>query len=173
MRCPGRDTVPDGPLTVKGPPAFIRYLIRNTYLGVDMGLSRSVLRRAAFMGNIRVLIVDDSSVMRKIVERSLRQANLAISQVYEAANGEEALGVLTREKVDLILCDINMPVMDGYGVIRNLRKNPVHKTTPILVLTTESDSAKKVIAREAGATGWMVKPFDPDRLIATIRKVAP
>ena len=65
------------------------------------------------MGDIRVLIVDDSSVMRKIVERSLRQANLTISQVFEAGNGEEALGVLSREKVDLILCDINMPVMDG------------------------------------------------------------
>jgi two-component system chemotaxis response regulator CheY len=63
--------------------------------------------------------------------------------------------------------------MDGYGVIRNLRANPVHKTTPILVLTTESDTEKKNLAREAGATGWMVKPFEPERLISTVRKVSP
>ena len=66
-----------------------------------------------------------------------------------------------------------MPRMDGYEVIRQLRKNPVHKTTPILVLTTESDVEKRNLARDAGATGWMVKPFDPERLIATVRKVAP
>jgi two-component system, chemotaxis family, chemotaxis protein CheY len=63
--------------------------------------------------------------------------------------------------------------MDGYEVIRQLRKNPVHKATPILVLTTECDVDKRNLARDAGATGWMVKPFDPERLIATVRKVAP
>ena len=66
-----------------------------------------------------------------------------------------------------------MPRMDGYEVIRHLRKRPEHKFTPILVLTTESETDKKNIAREAGATGWLVKPFDPDKLIATVRKVAP
>jgi two-component system chemotaxis response regulator CheY len=66
-----------------------------------------------------------------------------------------------------------MPRMDGYEVIRQLRKNSVHKATPILVLTTESDVDKRNLARDAGATGWMVKPFDPERLIATVRKVAP
>jgi two-component system chemotaxis response regulator CheY len=66
-----------------------------------------------------------------------------------------------------------MPRMDGYEVIRRLRANPDHKRTPILVLTTESEAEKRNLAREAGATGWMVKPFDPDRLIATVRKVTP
>jgi DNA-binding NtrC family response regulator len=69
--------------------------------------------------------------------------------------------------------DINMPRMDGYEVIRHLRNNSAHKSTPILVLTTESETDKKNLARVAGATGWMVKPFDPERLIATINKVAP
>jgi two-component system chemotaxis response regulator CheY len=66
-----------------------------------------------------------------------------------------------------------MPNMDGYQVIRHLRADPAHKTTPILVLTTESDRDKKNLAREAGATGWMVKPFDPERLVATVCKVSP
>jgi two-component system chemotaxis response regulator CheY len=81
--------------------------------------------------------------------------------------------VLGDQRVDVVITDINMPKMDGYEVIRCLRKSPVHKSTPILVLTTESDTEKKNLAREAGATGWMVKPFDPERLIATIRKVSP
>jgi two-component system chemotaxis response regulator CheY len=81
--------------------------------------------------------------------------------------------VLEGKQVDVIITDINMPRMDGYEVIRNLRKDPAHKSTPILVLTTESEAEKKNLAREAGATGWMVKPFDPERLIATVRKVAP
>ena len=83
--------------------------------------------------------------------------------------------MLAREQseVDVIITDINMPRMDGYEVIRNLRRDPTYKSKPILVLTTESDGDKKNQAREAGATGWMVKPFDPERLVATVRKVAP
>ncbi len=77
-------------------------------------------------------------------------------------------------RVDVVITDINMPRMDGYEVIRNLRRNPDHKSTPILVLDDgKRRRSKKNLAREAGATGWMVKPFDPDRLISTIRKVAP
>jgi two-component system, chemotaxis family, chemotaxis protein CheY len=93
--------------------------------------------------------------------------------VLQAVDGQDGLDVLGKERVDVVITDINMPIMDGYDVIRNLRKDPIHKRTPILVLTTESDTDKRTIARDAGATGWMVKPFDPDRLIATIRKVAP
>jgi len=93
--------------------------------------------------------------------------------VLQAIDGRDGLDVLGKERVDVIITDINMPRMDGYEVIRHLRCNPDHKTTPILVLTTESEAAKKNLAREVGATGWMVKPFDPDRLVATIRKVAP
>jgi two-component system chemotaxis response regulator CheY len=118
----------------------------------------------------RILTIDDSKTMRDMLMLTLAEAGF---EVLQAVDGQHGLDVLGDDRVDVVITDINMPIMDGYGVIRNLRKNPVHKTTPILVLTTESDSAKKVIAREAGATGWMVKPFDPDRLIATIRKVAP
>ena len=73
----------------------------------------------------------------------------------------------------MVITDINMPRMDGYEVIRALRQNPAYKSTPILVLTTESETDKKNLARDAGATGWMVKPFDPDRLVETVRKVSP
>jgi two-component system chemotaxis response regulator CheY len=118
----------------------------------------------------RILTIDDSKTMRDMLMLTLAEAGF---EVLQAVDGQDGLDVLGQQRVDVVITDINMPIMDGYGVIRNLRKDPVHKTTPILVLTTESDAEKKVIAREAGATGWMVKPFDPDRLIATIRKVAP
>lgn len=118
----------------------------------------------------RILTIDDSKTMRDMLMLTLAEAGF---EVIQAVDGQHGLDVLGDERVDVVITDINMPIMDGYGVIRNLRKNPVHKTTPILVLTTESDAEKKVIAREAGATGWMVKPFDPERLIATINKVAP
>jgi two-component system chemotaxis response regulator CheY len=118
----------------------------------------------------RILTIDDSKTMRDMLLMTLEEAGF---DVLQAVDGQDGLDVLGKERVDVVITDINMPIMDGYEVIRNLRKNPVHKTTPILVLTTESDAEKKVIARDAGATGWMVKPFDPDRLIATIRKVAP
>jgi two-component system, chemotaxis family, chemotaxis protein CheY len=118
----------------------------------------------------RILTIDDSKTMRDMLLLTLEEAGF---DVLQAVDGQDGLDVLGKERVDVVITDINMPKMDGYEVIRNLRRNPVHKTTPILVLTTESDADKKVIARDAGATGWMVKPFDPDRLIATIRKVAP
>jgi two-component system chemotaxis response regulator CheY len=118
----------------------------------------------------RILTIDDSKTMRDMLMLTLAEAGF---EVLQGVDGQHGLDVLGDQRVDVIITDINMPVMDGYGVIRNLRANPKHKTTPILVLTTESDAAKRVIAREAGATGWMVKPFDPDRLIATIHKVAP
>jgi len=118
----------------------------------------------------RVLTIDDSKTMRDMLLLTLEEAGF---QVLQAVDGQDGLDVLGKERVDVVITDINMPKMDGYDVIRNLRRNPVHKTLPILVLTTESDTDKKAVAREAGATGWMVKPFDPDRLIATIRKVAP
>jgi two-component system chemotaxis response regulator CheY len=93
--------------------------------------------------------------------------------VLQAVDGQDGLDVLGKQRVDVVITDINMPVMDGYDVIRHMRCKPEHKSTPILVLTTESELEKKHRARDAGATGWMVKPFDPDRLIATIRKVSP
>lgn len=118
----------------------------------------------------RILTIDDSKTMRDMLMVTLADAGF---DVLQAVDGQDGLDVLGKERVDVVITDINMPKMDGYEVIRHLRRSPVHKTTPILVLTTESDAEKRDIAREAGATGWMVKPFDPNRLIATIRKVAP
>ena len=118
----------------------------------------------------RILTIDDSKTMRDMLLLTLTDAGF---EVLQGVDGEDGLAVLGDQKVDVIITDINMPKMDGYEVIRQLRQNPRHKTTPILVLTTESDSDKRTIARSAGATGWMVKPFDPEGLIAVINKVSP
>jgi two-component system chemotaxis response regulator CheY len=117
----------------------------------------------------RILTIDDSKTMRDMLMLTLAEAGF---DVLQAVDGQDGLDVLANEQVDVVITDINMPRMDGYEVIRQLRRNPDHKTTPILVLTTESEGDKRNLAREAGATGWMVKPFDPDRLVETVRKVA-
>jgi len=118
----------------------------------------------------RILTIDDSKTMRDMLMLTLAEAGF---DVLQAVDGQDGLDVLGKERVDVVITDINMPRMDGYEVIRQVRGNPDFKTMPILVLTTESEVQKKSLAREAGATGWMVKPFDPDRLVATVRKVAP
>ena len=118
----------------------------------------------------RILTIDDSKTMRDMLMLTLAEAGF---DVLQAVDGQDGLDVLVNERVDVVITDINMPRMDGYEVIRQLRSKPEHKDTPILVLTTESEADKRNIAREAGATGWMVKPFDPDRLIETVRMVAP
>lgn len=116
------------------------------------------------MESVRVLIVDDSSVMRKIVERSLRQAGLSIAQVLEATNGAEALGVLKQGKVDLILCDINMPVMDGLEFVKQLSGMESAKAIPVVMITTEGSEAHVVQALSSGARGYIRKPFTPDQV---------
>jgi two-component system chemotaxis response regulator CheY len=113
---------------------------------------------------IRALIVDDSSVMRKIVERSLRQAGLELSQIFEAGNGAEALAVLQGEKVDLTLCDINMPVMDGLEFVKQLSGVDNAKGTPVVMITTEGSEAHVVQALSAGARGYIRKPFTPEQV---------
>lgn len=118
----------------------------------------------------RILTIDDSKTIRDMLMLTLADAGF---EVLQAVDGQDGLDVLGREQVDVVITDINMPRMDGYEVIRQMRSNTAHKGTPVLVLTTESEADKKNLARVAGATGWMVKPFDPDRLIATINKVAP
>lgn len=117
----------------------------------------------------RILTIDDSKTMRDMLMLTLADAGF---DVLQAVDGQDGLDVLDKEQVDVVITDINMPRMDGYEVIRQLRRSPTHKSLPVLVLTTESEMAKKNLAREVGATGWMVKPFDPERLIATVRKVA-
>lgn len=116
------------------------------------------------MEKIRALIVDDSSVMRKIVERSLRQAGIELEKVLEAGNGAEALAVLGRESVDLVLCDINMPVMDGLEFVRNLATVEGARRTPVVMITTEGSESHVVQALSAGARGYIRKPFTPDQV---------
>ena len=116
------------------------------------------------MDNMRVLIVDDSSVMRKIVERSLRQAGLPIAQVLEAGNGAEALAVLQQGKVDLILCDINMPVMDGLEFVKQLSSVENARGVPVVMITTEGSEGHVMQALSAGARGYVRKPFTPDQI---------
>ena len=123
----------------------------------------------AAVSNIRILTIDDSKTMRDMLMLTLVDAGF---DVLQAVDGQDGVDLAERENFDIVITDINMPRMDGYEVIRQLRKRPEHQATPILVLTTESETDKKTIAREAGATGWLVKPFDPDKLIATVRKVA-
>ena len=116
------------------------------------------------MNDIRALIIDDSSVMRKIVERSLRQAGVNLTQVLEAGNGAEALGVLQESKVDLILCDINMPVMDGVEFLRQLQGQEHAKGVPVVMITTEGSESHVVQALSLGARGYIRKPFTPEQV---------
>jgi two-component system, chemotaxis family, chemotaxis protein CheY len=116
------------------------------------------------MDNISVLIVDDSSVMRKIVERSLRQAGIEIGQVYEAGNGLEALAVLNERTVNLVLCDINMPAMDGLEFVKQLPSVQNAKGVPVVMITTEGSEGHVVQALSAGARGYIRKPFTADQV---------
>jgi len=116
------------------------------------------------MSKIRALIVDDSSVMRKIVERSLRQAGIDLEKVVEASNGAEALGALRDNPVDLVLCDINMPVMDGLEFVRQVGTVENAKGVPIVMITTEGSESHVVQALSSGARGYIRKPFTPDQV---------
>jgi len=116
------------------------------------------------MEGIAALIVDDSSLMRKIVERSLRQAGINLTQVFEAGNGSEALTTLAANRVDLILCDINMPVMDGLEFVKQLPAVPNAKGVPVVMITTEGSEAHVVQALSLGARGYIRKPFTPDQV---------
>ena len=116
------------------------------------------------MNSIRALIVDDSSVMRKIVERSLRQAGIELKQVLEAGNGAEALTVLQDNLVDLILCDINMPVMDGLEFVKQLPAVGNAKGVPVVMITTEGSEAHVVQALSLGARGYIRKPITAEQV---------
>ena len=115
-----------------------------------------------------ILAVDDSQSMRKMVSFTLSGAGY---KVVEAVDGMDALEKVEAEHIDLVLADQNMPRLDGIGLTRRLREHPRFKNTPILILTTESSDQMKQAGRAAGATGWLVKPFDPNRLIEVLQKV--
>ena len=117
----------------------------------------------------RIIAVDDSASMRQMVSFTLKGAG---HDVLEASDGVEALKVANASTgVDLVISDINMPNMDGISLIKELRNLAPYKFIPILMLTTESSTDKKMEGKAAGATGWIVKPFNPDQLLATIGKV--
>jgi two-component system chemotaxis response regulator CheY len=118
---------------------------------------------------MNILTVDDSRTMRDMLRMALVKAGF---NVVAAVDGEHGLEVLSESGADVIITDINMPKLDGFGFIERVRQTEAHRATPILVLTTESDPDKKDRARRAGATGWIVKPFNPDKLIEAVRKVA-
>ncbi len=118
------------------------------------------------MGSI--LFVDDSASIRQMIRFTLEDAGYP---VVEAVDGEDALDKLRDVTVDLIITDLNMPKLDGIGLIKEIRAGSTHRFLPIVILTTESQESKKQQGREAGATGWIVKPFRPEQLVGVVRKV--
>jgi len=116
----------------------------------------------------RVLAVDDSKTMRDMVSFTLKREGF---EVVEAEDGVNAIEVSNNGTYDLVISDVNMPRMDGITLVGKLRENPNFRTTPILILTTEADQTKKAAGKAAGATGWIVKPFDPDQLVDVVRRV--
>jgi two-component system chemotaxis response regulator CheY len=117
----------------------------------------------------RILTIDDSKTMRDMLMLTLSSNGF---EVLQAVDGLDGLDVLGRETVDVVITDINMPKLDGYGVIQHMRERPEYDDLPILVLTTESDQEKKERARKLGATGFIIKPFNPSGLVDVLRKVA-
>jgi len=116
----------------------------------------------------RILAVDDSASMRQMVAFTLKSAGFDVA---EAEDGQMALELARTEKFKLVLADVNMPRMDGITLVRNLRTLAEYKFTPLLMLTTESTPEKKMEGKAAGATGWLVKPFNPEQLVATVQRV--
>ena len=115
-----------------------------------------------------ILIIDDSKSMRELVLSTLQQGG---HQVQTAENGKVGVQEAEKDSFDVVITDINMPVMDGFEVTKVLRDNPKYKTKPILVLTTDSGTDSKTKGKNAGATGWIVKPFSPEQLLKTIQRV--
>lgn len=115
----------------------------------------------------RILIVDDSTTIRKMVSLVLEEAG------YEVQSAEDGLDAIQKleGQIDLVITDLHMPNLNGFGVIKAVREHPNYKFVPVIVLTTESELTKKQEAKEIGATGWLIKPFDPQRLIAVTKRV--
>lgn len=117
-----------------------------------------------------VLIVEDSKSMRQLVAYTMREGGF---EVIESGDGDEALMSVAEKRVDLVITDLNMPGMDGIELIRELRRHPLNKFTPIIVLTTDNLEQRRRKAKDAGATGWIVKPFHPEKLLRAVAKVVP
>lgn len=117
-----------------------------------------------------VLIVDDSASIRQVVSMTLKGAGY---EVIEASDGQDALSKLTGQRVHLMISDVNMPVMDGLAFLKEVKAKPEYKFTPVIMLTTESAEAKKAQGQAAGAKAWMVKPFQPQQMLAAVSKLVP
>ena len=115
-----------------------------------------------------ILTVDDTASMRQMISFTLNSAG---HEVIQASDGDEALKIIQGKKVDLVIADVNMPNMDGITLVKYLRKLAEFKFTPILMLTTESQENKRQQGKTAGATGWIVKPFNPEQLLNVVKKV--
>jgi len=115
-----------------------------------------------------IMTIDDSASIRQVVSITLKKAGY---EVIEANDGKDALNKLTGQKVHLMICDVNMPNMDGISFLKEVRQNPNYKFTPIIMLTTESQEAKKQEGKAAGARAWVVKPFKPEQMLAAIEKL--
>jgi len=115
-----------------------------------------------------ILTVDDTASMRQMISFTLHSVG---HEVIQASDGQEALKVIEGKKIDLVIADINMPNMDGITLLKSLRALADYKFTPILMLTTESQDAKRQQGKVAGATGWIVKPFNPEQLLNVVKKV--
>ncbi|WP_353572710.1 response regulator [Candidatus Albibeggiatoa sp. nov. BB20] len=115
-----------------------------------------------------ILISDDSIAMRQMLAYTLTEAS---HEVMQADNGQAALRLAQSHTFDLVITDVNMPLLDGLSLVKELRALPNYRFKPILLLTTETDPQKKQIAKKSGATGWIIKPFNPDKLLMAVRKV--
>jgi two-component system, chemotaxis family, chemotaxis protein CheY len=115
-----------------------------------------------------IMIVDDSASLRQVVGIALKGAGY---DVLEGCDGKDALGKLTGQKVHLVICDVNMPNMDGISFVKALKQNPAYKFTPVIMLTTESQESKKQEGQAAGARAWVVKPFKPEQMLGAVEKL--
>lgn len=116
----------------------------------------------------KILAADDSTSIRQMVKFTLEGAGFDVTCVND---GKQALDAASKAQYDIVISDVNMPVMDGFSLVKGLRAMPSYKFTPILMLTTESSTEKKQEGKQAGATGWIVKPFNPDSLLKTVKRV--
>ncbi|MGD0282046.1 MAG: response regulator [Dissulfurispiraceae bacterium] len=115
-----------------------------------------------------IMVIDDSMSMRQVVGITLKKAGY---EIIEACDGKDAVAKLTGQKVHLMICDVNMPNMDGIAFLKTVKTLPNYKFTPIIMLTTESQEAKKLEGKAAGAKAWMVKPFKPEQLLEAVSKL--
>lgn len=116
----------------------------------------------------KILAVDDSMSIRQMVSHTLQDAGY---DVETANNGKDALTKANSSKFDVVISDVNMPIMGGFELVKEIRSKPQYKFIPILMLTTETSAEKKQLGKSAGATGWLVKPFNPDTLLKTLKRV--